>query len=90
MEALLHSESRIYVFQNIYNARTPYCISLPSLKVKLIHGRHDNYEKIRLELNSKIKNRVWIPKNQVVLFKKKTFLSIIEKFIFFFFKSKSK
>jgi len=61
MEALLYSKSRVYVLQNIYNARTPFYISLPNLSVKIIHGRCPNYEKIQSELNSVLSNRNWDP-----------------------------
>lgn len=81
MKALLKSKSRVYVFPNIYNARIPYCISLPPLKVKIIHGRYQNYEKLKRKLNSKLENRVWIPRKRAVVIKRKSLNVLVERII---------
>jgi hypothetical protein len=61
MEALLKVKSRVYVLQNIYNARTPFHISFINKPVKIIHGRHKNYERVKKEINKKTVNRSWRP-----------------------------
>ncbi len=64
MEALLHSGSRVYVLQNIYNARTPFQISFVKKPVKIIHGKHgefSGFEKICSIINASSCNRSWNP-----------------------------
>ncbi len=70
-EALLYSRSRLYVLQNIYNARTPYHISLMREPVKIIHGRHDNFEEIASILNTHRCNRLWNSDTQEIVIRKK-------------------
>ncbi len=79
MEALLTSKSRVYTLQVIYNARTIFFLSLPYLKVKIIHGRHENYEKIIKKINLNAKNRAWNPIKQNILYKKLTITNLIGK-----------
>lgn len=62
MEALLNHHIKIYVLSYIYNFRTPSFITLPPLKVKIIHGRTSNYEKLDRILNKHQHNhRTWSP-----------------------------
>jgi hypothetical protein len=70
MHALLYSKSRVYVLQNIYNARIPFYISIMGKPVKIIHGRIPNYEKVKLKINSARGNRGWDPHNGNVYYKK--------------------
>ena len=70
MEAILYTDVKIYVLQSIYNFRTPYVQSLPGLRVKIIHGRVKNFEKIAKAINKfENKNRVWIPESQTVVYR---------------------
>lgn len=63
MEALLYTSVKLYVLQTIYNARTPYPTAFIEKPVKIIHGRHRNYEKIARRLNRHHQyNRSWIPR----------------------------
>jgi len=61
MEALLQNYVKICVLQSIYNLRTPSFTSALPRKVKLIHGRHKDYEKIEQKLNYKQSDRIWNP-----------------------------
>jgi hypothetical protein len=67
MQALLHSPSRVYVMANIWNARTTKYIALKDT-VKLVHGRHENYEQIKQRLNPTRLGRCWDPKQERCLF----------------------
>lgn len=67
MRALLQAEVKIYSMHTIYNARIPGMVSFLPEKVKLIHGRHEDYPAVARKLNWNILNRVWIPLEQVVL-----------------------
>ena len=60
MEALLHGESRVHVFSNLWNARIPKCIALKG-KVKIVHGRHNDYPAIGAKLNATSAERFWDP-----------------------------
>ncbi len=64
METFLAVKPSMYVLQSIYNARTPFCIGLMERPVKIIHGRHEDYEAVKNKLNRRIANRAWIPKMQ--------------------------
>ncbi len=63
IEALLHVESRVHVFSNLWNARTPRCIALNG-KVKIAHGRHENYVILGAKLNVTSEERLWDPHRQ--------------------------
>jgi hypothetical protein len=60
MEALLFAKSRVYVLTNLWNARTPKAISLRGT-VKIVHGRHDDFEALREKINVTHKERFWDP-----------------------------
>ena len=62
MEALLYHDIKIYVLTYIYNFRLPSFITVPPLKVKIIHGRSSNYPKLDRILNKNQHNhRTWSP-----------------------------
>ena len=62
MEALLYHDVKIYVLSYVYNFRLPAFISLPPLKVKIIHGRSKNYERLDNIINKHPNNhRTWSP-----------------------------
>jgi hypothetical protein len=61
MEALLESRSRVYVLRNVYNARPNFHVSFMAGKVKLIHGRPEDFERVRRLLNATPVNRSWDP-----------------------------
>jgi hypothetical protein len=60
MEALLQSDSRVYVLPDIWNARTPCYLSLYGT-VKVVHGRHSDYEKLLSTINITARGRGWNP-----------------------------
>jgi hypothetical protein len=60
MEALLKSDSRVYVLPDIWNARTPCYLSLHG-SVKVVHGRHKDYEQLKKVINSSQRMRSWDP-----------------------------
>lgn len=66
IEAWLEAQSKVYVLSYAWNARTPLFLNF-SEPVKIIHGRHDDYERIEKELNKPRKNtpaanhRCWLP-----------------------------
>ncbi|MEM9982468.1 MAG: putative nucleotide-diphospho-sugar transferase, partial [Bacteroidota bacterium] len=61
MEALLYSQIKIYALQSIYNFRFRFIVNALPQEVKILHGRHAPFEEIANVLNSKLKQRVWIP-----------------------------
>jgi len=69
MEALLKSKSRVYVLQNIWNARTIFYINLFG-RVKIVHGRHKDYEALRSRINETEAQRCWDPVRQRCLFER--------------------
>jgi hypothetical protein len=71
MEAWLQSGSKIYVLSHAWNARTPFFFTL-NQSVKIIHGRHKNYEIIRDKLNKPwhSKHRCWLPVPEKCVIKK--------------------
>lgn len=71
MKALLKTSPKVYVFPNIYNARTPGILSLMPAAVKIIHGRHNNYKAVAKNINKKLINRAWIPAEEDVLLNEK-------------------
>lgn len=70
MEALLVSDSRIYVLPNVWNARLPYFANFNE-PVKIVHGRHDDYEKLKSDLNSPQGHRCWHPQLEKCLYRQK-------------------
>lgn len=62
MEALLYHDIKIYVLSYVYNFRLPSFITLPPLKVKLLHGRSSNYDRLDRIINKYPHNhRTWSP-----------------------------
>lgn len=60
MRSLAESNSRVYVLRNNYNARTVFPIQLCG-SVKIIHGRHQDMNKVVKSINSDLKLRLWTP-----------------------------
>lgn len=78
MEALLINDLKIHVFHQIYNFRLPYYIAIPGLKVKILHGRTNDFNLIANKINKHLYNRVWVSKQPIILNKpKKSFKSIL-------------
>lgn len=71
LESWLQSESKIYVLSSAWNARTPFFFTL-NQSVKIIHGRHKNYQKIQNKLNKPhySKHRCWLPIQEKCVIKK--------------------
>lgn len=68
MDALLSHSLKYYVLPNIYNLRKPAFAAILGEKVKLIHGRMDDFEHIALTLNKhSAEHRVWIPTSKKVI-----------------------
>lgn len=62
MDALLEHRVKIYVLQPHYNLRLPFLVSVPGFKVKILHGRHRDFEKVAGIVNKDIEQqRVWNP-----------------------------
>ncbi|MGH7198402.1 MAG: sulfotransferase [Candidatus Omnitrophota bacterium] len=66
MEALIKSRSRAYVLPNVWNARTPFFINLLGT-VKIVHGRHPDYEALRSKINITPAQRCWDPYRQTCI-----------------------
>ncbi|MDV3347123.1 hypothetical protein SPB21_11570 [Leptothoe sp. ISB3NOV94-8A] len=81
MEAWLKSTSKIYVLSHAWNARTPFFFTL-NQSVKIIHGRHPNYEAIKVKLNKPhpSRHRCWLPVHQKCVMKKSGWLYHIKTF----------
>lgn len=60
MDALLRSESRVYVLPSVWNARIPFFMALND-KVKIVHGRCKDYEALRPRMNISASHRCWNP-----------------------------
>lgn len=75
IESWLQSESKIYVLSHAWNARTPFFFTL-NQSVKIIHGRHKNYQKIQKKLNQPnySRHRCWLPIQEKCVIKKSGFL----------------
>lgn len=73
--ALLHSDARVYVFPNIWNARVPFFINLKG-EVKIIHGWELDYEQMRPIINETTAQRCWDPFKQKCIYKESSFFSI--------------
>jgi hypothetical protein len=67
MEALLHRPARAYVLPAVWNARIPFYLPLRGF-VKIVHGRHEDYEALRGRINSTDQARVWDPVMQRCLY----------------------
>ncbi len=62
MEALLYHDIKIYVLSYVYNFRFTSFITVPPLKVKLLHGRSSNYNRLDQIINKHPHNhRTWSP-----------------------------
>jgi hypothetical protein len=84
MMSLLTSDSKVYVLQSIYNCRTNFFTGICPKEVKLIHGRHNNFARIKSILNSKKGNRAWDPrKNRIYLFEAPIYKKIYRKIKYF-------
>lgn len=74
IDALLYFNLRIYTLPNIYNFRSPFYATIMPKKVKLIHGRHKDFEKIGNILNAHPTYlRTWHPKTQKVFYQPLSF-----------------
>lgn len=69
MQALLHSESRVYVLSNLWNARTRTYTALKGT-VKIVHARHREYESLRRKLHVTTDARCWIPRRKRCIYGK--------------------
>ncbi len=81
IEAWLTSNSKVYVLSQAWNARTPFFFTL-NQAVKIIHGRHKNYEVIKAKLNQPhpSRHRCWLPVHQKCVIKKSGWLYRIKTF----------
>ena len=74
VEALLDAKSRVYTLSSLWNARLPAYQSFPASTIKIVHGRHDDYEKLRKIMNSVSVNRAWDPRRQKLIYRKRDVL----------------
>ncbi len=72
VDALLHHKVHLYALQPIYNFRVPFFVALPPKKIKIIHGRSDDYEQLVNKVNHNPIHRGWDPVAQRMLRKKVT------------------
>lgn len=64
MEALIQHDIKLYVLQPNYNFRLPFFVCVPGKRIKLLHGRADNFEKIAAVVNESDRHRSWNPLTQ--------------------------
>ena len=86
MEALIRSQLSHYVLLPFYNFREHFLVSLPPGKVKIIHGRPKNPEKLARIINADLRHRAWLPRRYKVVFRrpkswKNRLKQILRKFI---------
>lgn len=83
MEALLEVPVNIYVLQAIYNFRLPFFVSIPGAKVKLLHGRTDNFDAIEKKVNRYPgEHRIWIPRlNRVISYRYLSAKGVVRAFV---------
>lgn len=62
-QAFLFSESKLHILPYIYNARITAYTTL-NAPVKIVHGRFDDYEKLRPIINTPSSHRCWDPKRK--------------------------
>ena len=64
MHALLTNPVKLYILHQNYNLRTPFMVSLPAFKAKILHGRNIDFEKAAriVNVNADVQ-RVWNPNN---------------------------
>ncbi len=64
MHALLTNAVKIYVLHQNYNFRLPFIVSFPAFSVKILHGRNQDFRKIKKIVNKDISvQRAWNPNN---------------------------
>lgn len=68
MESLLYNKVKVYVLQPVYNFRIPFIVAIPSLKVKIFHGRVSDFESFQRKINSTIVHRVWKPAGRIIIY----------------------
>jgi hypothetical protein len=64
--AFMTSKSRLHGLPNEYNARLPCYITL-NKSVKIVHGRYDDYEKLRSLINTPSSHRCWDPVRKKII-----------------------
>jgi len=68
MHALLTNPVKLYVLHQNYNLRTPFLVSLPAFKAKILHGRNVDFEKAARNVNANADfQRVWNPNNNKMI-----------------------
>jgi len=75
MEALIQSESRVYVLPSIWNARLLTYVFLNG-SVKIVHNREgskEDFEKLRTKLNETTGIRCWDARHKRCIYRKPTF-----------------
>lgn len=67
MEALATVPCRLYVLHNLWNARFKYFEKYRG-RVMILHGRHNDYERLARRINASHKQRVWLPPAEMCLY----------------------
>ena len=79
-EALTISNARPYVLKNNYQARTSTFFGLRG-EVRIVHSRHQDYERLKQKINITSKDRIWDPFREKCYFYKSNLLTEILKFV---------
>ncbi|MBP0000451.1 MAG: hypothetical protein J7641_15870 [Cyanobacteria bacterium SID2] len=71
MEAWLEVDVKIYVIpHSMWNARLPFFMLLND-SVRIVHGRHNDYEKLRTKINAFRGHRCWNPQQEKCMYRRK-------------------
>ncbi|MFH0944623.1 MAG: sulfotransferase family 2 domain-containing protein [Planctomycetota bacterium] len=74
MEAWLRSPAKILSLPPVWNARIPFPISLNGA-VRLVHGRHPDYDRLRTRINVSLEARSWDPASERCILQNRGLLS---------------
>ena len=78
IQALLNSDSRVYVLPNVWNARIEFDIGLIG-SVKIVHARNEDHEELRTKLNETTRIRCWDPRQKRCIYRRATLFKRIRR-----------
>jgi hypothetical protein len=76
MEALIDNNCKVYVLQNIWNARFIFFEKF-SDKVRILHGRHKKLKDIAKQINITTENRIWHPIIESCFYSRMSIINIL-------------
>jgi len=76
VEALAKSDIRFFPISNAYNFRINYLSRSPRTPVKVLHGRGVDFSYIDSRLNKSVKDRVWVPARNRLLYDQRALTSV--------------